>query len=469
MLFSSLIFLWVFLPLTIIAMLAAGGKYANYVLLAASLIFYAWGEPVYILLMLFSIVFNWACGLAIDRRESAKAKKRLLTFAVCINLLLLGYFKYFGMLASLFASLFSAAPNIGTAALPIGISFFTFQAMSYVIDVYRGECRAEKNLANVALYVSFFPQLIAGPIVKYKDISEQLRSREVTSDGFTAGIRRFVYGLAKKVLIAHVLAQSVDSIYALELADMTGTMAWAAAIMYAFQIYYDFSGYSDMAIGLAAMCGFKLKENFNYPYIACSVRDFWRRWHISLSEWFRDYLYIPLGGSRRGKARTAVNLLIVFALTGLWHGAGINFILWGLWHGLFMIIERLGWEKILKKVKFLGWLYTMAVVGFGWVIFRVENLNKAFGCIRIMLSPLSHRLSSVFTAQLIDDKTIFALTAAVLCCGIMQLLLKKERIREAVEKMKFSSAEAVFCFILLVLCILSLAANTYNPFIYYRF
>ena len=332
MVFSSMLFLWVFLPVVLILSRIVPKKGQNLLLLLASLIFYAWGEPKYILLMLAAIFVNYFIVLLMDR--FGKAKHLLLLAAVVFNVGMLGVFKYtdfFIDLANQIAG--NAVFELKNIALPIGISFFTFQAMSYVFDYYRGEYAAEKNPLNVALYISFFPQLIAGPIVKYRDIRLQIRDRSISGEKTVAGIRRFVYGLAKKVLIANTLAAAVDQIYALDPVHITGPVAWFAAAGYMLQIYYDFSGYSDMAIGLGKMFGFDITENFNYPYISTSIREFWRRWHISLGAWFKDYVYIPLGGNRKGEARTCINLMIVFAITGFWHGAALAFLFWGIYHG----------------------------------------------------------------------------------------------------------------------------------------
>ena len=315
MLFSSMIFLWLFLPITFLGSKIVGKKYVNFLLLIASLIFYAWGEPIYVLLMLCSILINWLSGLLIVK--NLKYRSLILFFNVIINLFLLGYFKYAGMFVRTWNSIIKIVripePEI---ALPIGISFFTFQALSYVVDVYRGEVKAQKNILNLALYISFFPQLIAGPIVKYREIEKQIDNREINMSKTAEGVRRFIYGLSKKVLVSNILAKSAGLIFAMPLEEVTGVMAWIASVLYLFQIYYDFSGYSDMAIGLGKMFGFEFSENFNYPYMSLSIREFWRRWHISLSTWFREYVYIPLGGNKKGQKRTYINLMIVFFLNG---------------------------------------------------------------------------------------------------------------------------------------------------------
>ena len=354
MLFSSMVFVWIFLPIVffgnfILQKLFSkrfGNRPANAWLLLGSLFFYAWGEPIYVFLMLASITLNWLSGLVLVK---VPFKKTVVFVSVALNLALLGYFKYAGMLVSTVNALMHREFTVPEISLPIGISFFTFQALSYVIDVYRGEAEVQKNWFKLALYVSFFPQLIAGPIVKYKDVNDQIDNRTISLTQTAAGIRRFIYGFSKKVLIANVMGLCADTLYGMNIGEMTGLMVWIASISYTLQIYFDFSGYSDMAIGLGKMFGFEFKENFNYPYRSHSIREFWRRWHISLSSWFPDYVYIPLGGNRKGQVRTYINLFIVFFLTGIWHGASWTFVFWGIYHGIFCIIERLGLEKLLKR------------------------------------------------------------------------------------------------------------------------
>ena len=339
MVFSSMVFLWVFLPIVfVLAFLIRKPRYQNVLLVIASLIFYAWGEPRYVLLLLFSIVMNWLFGLAID--GFGKQKKLWLILNILANLGLLGYFKYGNLFISTI-NRFRPGQELPllSVTLPIGISFFTFQALSYTIDLYRGKFKVQKNLLHMALYMCLFPQLLSGPIVKYKDIYTELTERTMTREKVALGFRRFLYGLGKKVIIANVLGEVVDTLYGMDPGAMGSGAAWCAAILYTLQIYYDFAGYSDMAIGTAQLFGFNYPENFNYPYISSSIQEFWRRWHISLSTWFRDYLYIPLGGNRKGKYRTYLNLWIVFAVTGFWHGARWTFLGWGLYHGFFMMIE----------------------------------------------------------------------------------------------------------------------------------
>ncbi len=474
MLFSSMVFVWIFLPVVLAgSFLLRKPRFVNPFLVLASLFFYAWGEPVNVLLMLFSIVLNYCAGRLLARFEKNdpyEVKKLILTLDIVLNLALLAYFKYLGLLVeginAVLSLLRGGALAVPSVALPIGISFFTFQALSYVVDVYRGQVPAQKKLINVALYISFFPQLIAGPIVRYREINDQIEDRRVTWDGFALGIRRFIYGLSKKVLIANVLARGADALYKLDIKNVTGGMAWLAAILYTFQIYYDFSGYSDMAIGLGRMFGFRFSENFNYPYLSRSIREFWRRWHISLSAWFREYVYIPLGGNRRGRARTYLNLLIVFLLTGVWHGAGLSFILWGLYHGFFSVLERLGLGKALKKLGALGWLYAFLVVVFGWVLFRVEDVPAALQLMGRMLTPWRCTATRLYLYDYISRHMVMLLPLAFLGMGPLQALGEKTGLA---AKWKYSWIETVYCGALLALCIGALASSSYNPFIYFKF
>lgn len=356
MVFSSLPFLCIFLPAVFLLYTVIPSlKARNALLIVASLVFYAYGEPVYVLLMIFSSVLNYLCALwvAKDKRRKNRAA---LAVAVVINLGMLAVFKYAGMMVTTVNAVTGLALPVPQIALPIGISFFTFQALSYVIDVYRGVVEAQKNYFRILLYISFFPQLIAGPIVKYRDIASQIAERSQDLEKIARGLRRFVCGLAKKVLIANTMGQAADVIFAQDLGSLSAPSAWLGAVAYIFQIYYDFSGYSDMAIGLGLMFGFEFKENFNYPYGAANMQDFWRRWHISLSTWFKEYLYFPLGGNRKGKPRTALNRLIVFFCTGLWHGANWTFVIWGLWHGAFLLLEE--YVHVFKSFRVLSAAYT---------------------------------------------------------------------------------------------------------------
>ena len=353
MYFSSMTFLWIFLPATLLLYLLAERfqriALENFVLLSASLIFYAWGEPFYIFLLLFSVLMNYVFGRLLEA-ERPRFRKWILACGVLSNLGLLAFFKYFNFFAGYINRFLGQdAVPLSEFTLPLGISFYTFQAMSYVIDVYRKEVTAQRNFFSLLLYISLFPQLVAGPIVKYKDIEEQIKYRTKTDAKRAYGVKRFIYGLGKKVLISNVMGKYVDMVLAFETKQLSTGLMWLVMIMYAFQIYYDFSGYSDMAIGLGSMFGFDFKENFHYPYISKSVREFWTRWHISLSTWFKEYVYIPLGGNRNGKWRTYRNLFLVFLLTGFWHGAGLNFVFWGIFHGCFMVLERIGFGKECDK------------------------------------------------------------------------------------------------------------------------
>ncbi len=470
MLFSSMIFLWLFLPFTVIVNSLLNPRYSNVFLLIMSLLFYAWGEPVYVLLMLVSIIINWSAGLLIGKVK--RGKGALLGLDVILNLAILGVFKYYDFAAGSINSLFGREIlEIRNIALPIGISFFTFQALSYVIDLYRGRCLVQKNILNLALYISFFPQLIAGPIVRYSDIAQQIRSRRMTTEGFTVGFRRFIYGLGKKVIISNCMAQIADKVFALGGAELTTLSAWIGAFAYMMQIYYDFSGYSDMAIGLGKIFGFDFLENFNYPYLSRSIREFWQRWHISLGTWFREYVYIPLGGNRKGKLITVVNLLIVFLLTGLWHGANWTFVVWGLYHGLFQMIERLGFGKLLKKAGILANLYSLIVVLFGWVLFRADSISYALEYAHHMVAPWKYGFENALFVRplfLLSVRDILIFAVAVLGVGPVQAITKKllPRIH---EKWKMSLAEIPFLTAILVYCIMLLASGTYNPFIYFRF
>ena len=465
MIFSSLLFLWIFLPVVILLYCIVGEKKRNILLLAASLFFYAWGEPIYILLMLLSIFINWYMGLILDRYSGGIRKAFLLVDTV-INLGILVYFKYYNFLVITLNKIFQWQLSVKQIALPIGISFFTFQAMSYIIDIYKKEYAAEKNIMNVALYISFFPQLIAGPIVKYADIREQIYHREWSADQFSIGFRRFIYGLAKKVIISNTLAQVVDEIAVIETAAVSSLMAWTAVFFYTFQIYYDFSGYSDMAIGLGNMFGFYLPENFSYPYMAKSVQEFWRRWHISLSSWFRQYVYIPLGGNRNGIWNTYRNLIIVFFLTGLWHGASWNFVLWGLFHGVFILIERMGVHRPLEKNKVISHMYLFAVVLIGWIFFRFEDMNVIIHYLTVMFFPWKQGEVIYSIHEFIGIKELFVLVAAVAGSGVIQFMAGK---CSWLMRFRNSSPEIIYCGILLVVCFTLLASNTYNPFIYFKF
>lgn len=466
MVFSSAIFLLLFLPIVYIINCFLTPKYSNCFLLIASLCFYAWGEPFFIFLMMISIIINWLIGRTIEANTGLK-RKMALVVGVIVDLSLLGYYKYAGFVVSIINSIFKKevllVPHI---VLPIGISFFIFQAISYIADVYKNETAASKSIINVALYISFFPQLIAGPIVKYRDINRQITNRIVSLEGTAAGFKRFVYGLGKKVLIANILGLCVDIIYSYDISLLDGKMAWIGALAYTFQIYYDFSGYSDMAIGLGKMFGFDILENFNYPYMSRSVSEFWRRWHISLGTWFREYVYIPLGGNKKGRIRTYINLIIVFFLTGLWHGADFSFILWGLYHGFFSIIERIGLRKYLDKSRIVSTLYCFLIVNFGWVFFRAEGILNGIRYILRMVLPWKYAVTNpISTWNYANRITINAFILAILGAGILKAIVPKK----LVLYWKDSVIEALFILFVLLLCLTYIASDTYNPFIYYQF
>lgn len=475
MLFSSMVFLWIFLPIIMVCHFFIKEKYRNYLLLLASLIFYAWGEPKYIILMLVSITLNYWFGIAIDQCINIKYEKVLLILSIASNLGILLYFKYFNFIVENINTVFDGNITSRTIILPIGISFYTFQALSYVIDVYRGKhgnsiVKVQKNYLNLALYVSFFPQLIAGPIVKYKDIQDQIEHRVISSQKVAYGIRRFVFGLGKKVLISNILAYTADSIFELSTTELSMPIAWLGIICYTLQIYYDFSGYSDMAIGLGKIFGFDFVENFNYPYVSQSIQEFWRRWHMSLSTWFREYLYIPLGGNRKGINRTYINLLIVFLATGVWHGASWNFIIWGLFHGLFLIIERMKLGEILKKNRFksINHIYTLLVVMIGWVFFKATGLKQAINYLLVMFVPgmLVEGKTNIYAY--LDREVVLVLVIAILGCGIIQKKFEGITRRIFDESMTYSY-EIVVLPIILMLCIMNLINSSYNPFIYFQF
>ena len=473
MVFSSLPFQFFFLPLFFLAYFAVKKrKTRNIVLLAFSMFFYAWGEPVYVLLMMFSIACNFVFGYFIAKNSDDKKKaKYFLIASVVVNLLLLGIFKYADFIIGnlrLIPALSWMEP-LGLA-LPIGISFYTFQAMSYTIDLYKGDTKVQKNIASFGAYVAAFPQLIAGPIVRYRDIAGEIDERSETTDEFAAGLRRFTAGLAKKILIANTMAEACDGIlakYGTGFAGSIGALGmWFAIVAYALQIYYDFSGYSDMAIGLGRMMGFHYLENFNYPYISKSVTEFWRRWHISLSSIFRDCVYIPLGGNRVKTPRWIFNMMVVWLLTGLWHGAQWTFIVWGVYFGALLIFEKLVLKDILQKLPVLGHIYTIAAFMFGWVIFRAESLPH-IGTILSAMFGASGPGSALELAEngMLKPAYIFMMAAGIICSVPVS-----KKIKEFLEKGKKTAyiidAASV---VALILCIMMLAQGAYNPFIYFRF
>ncbi len=483
MVFSSTVFLFFFLPFTLVAYFVAGNRVRNLVLLLASLFFYAWGENIFVLLMLVSIGLNYAFGMGIARAQ-ARGGSGLpaLIVALVANLGLLAFFKYCNFavdnLNRLLAVLQQQPIEMETVHLPIGISFFTFQAISYVIDVYRKEAQAQQNPVDIALYIALFPQLIAGPIVRYHDIVRQITGRVCRSADVVYGVQRFIIGLSKKVLIANVLGQAADYIFSLPTETIPMSLAWMGALSYTLQIYFDFSGYSDMAIGLGRMFGFTFLENFNYPYFASSVRDFWRRWHISLSSWFRDYLYISLGGSRKGVKRTYVNLLVVFFLCGLWHGASWTFVIWGLYHGCFLILERLrSVDSFLKSLpRFICHFYAVLVAVIGWVFFRAETIGYALGYLKAMVNPSTPALynSQLFLNMNHEYYVVFfiGLIGATPLCQHLYLQVRKrfaDNGHLGYGQSVAAAAELIILALLFLYSIASVMGGAYNPFLYFRF
>ena len=491
MLFSSMVFIWGFLPIVLvlnflIGLLVPGAqlkiKIKNIMLLLASLVFYAWGSVYYVFIMITSIIVNFLGGYFIDKYRESKCKGFILFIDIALNLLILIYFKYFNLIIIIIENIRNIGGNTivnvynmltmhGTGALgfkevvlPIGISFFTFQSMSYVIDVYRKDAEVKKNILDFGLYVALFPQLIAGPIVKYKDVEYDINNRTENLDKFASGVKRFCYGMGKKVIIANTMAELADSIWALNVGNIGLIIAWCGIFAYALQIYYDFSGYSDMAIGLGRMFGFNFKENFNYPYISLSIQEFWRRWHISLSTWFKEYVYIPLGGNRTGN--TYVNLFIVFLLTGIWHGANFTFIAWGILYGIILVIERIFLGKLLKwnKLKIINVIYVLVIVNVLWVFFRADNIYVALDYIKSMFT-LESKYSLI---NFLSMKIIIAFVCGVLFMGPHYVIFNK-----LYEKIKYNLLvnliDTIIYISLLIYSIITITSGTYNPFIYFQF
>ena len=467
MVFSSLEFIFVFLASVLAVYYLVPPKARNIVLLLFSLVFYGWGEPVYVLLLLFSSVLNWGYSLYIIGRDLDSKPKRAkvtLIVSIVINLALLGVFKYYDFFAGTLNSLLGRGvfPTLGLT-LPIGISFYTFQALSYVIDVYRRDARVQKNIAAFGTYVTLFPQLIAGPIVRYADVDDQLRERTHSLTLFASGCRTFICGLAKKILLANAAGAMWNSLSAAAEPDALG--AWLAIVFYTFQIYFDFSGYSDMAIGLGKMFGFSFRENFYYPYVSESITEFWRRWHISLSTWFREYVYIPLGGNRKGVGRTYFNLFCVWLLTGLWHGASWNFVLWGLYYFALLVIEKTFLLRLLERApKFLRHIYSMAAVIFGWLLFVIEDVSSIGAYLSRMFGG-----TGVFATQI----TVYELVRNLVFLAILILAStpapKKLWYKLYSKGTPWRIVQSVVCAIAFVLCIAYLVDSSYNPFLYFRF
>ncbi|MBR0501904.1 MAG: MBOAT family protein [Paludibacteraceae bacterium] len=467
MVFSSLYFLFVFLPLAFLLYFITPVKYRNYTLLVESLFFYSFGEGKLVILLMFSSVFNYYVAKWIQ-----KERKKGILLSLVVNLGILFCFKYLNFTLNniiwMFGLLHIYCPiPVLNIILPIGISFYTFQALSYCIDVYYGKVEPSQKYINFATYLCMFPQLVAGPIVRYTDIEKQMDDRHAKLDRIASGVERFIIGLGKKVLIANTMAGVVDGIFEMQVNDLSSSMAWVGILAYTFQIFFDFSGYSDMAIGLGRIFGFEFLENFNYPYIAKSVKDFWRRWHISMSSWFKDYLYIPLGGNRLGNVRTYINLSIVFIVTGFWHGASWHYIAWGMFHGFFLVIERIGFGKVLEKIPVVfQHLYTLLVVTIGWVFFRSNTTAQAFGYIKKLFSFSSGSPETIWQANMLV--TAFELVVFILAIFFSLPLAKKWLERHANN----IYVQWGWMFILLMIFVCSVVfinSSGYNPFIYFRF
>ncbi len=474
MVFSSLLFLFRFLPVVLILYFISPKILRNGILFIVSLIFYAWGEPVYITIMLFSTLVDYIHGILIDKAKSSgkiKRAKILVASSVIINLSLLCFFKYTDFFINTFNNITGLAVPLLNLPLPIGISFYTFQTMSYSIDIYRGKAKLQKNIINFGTYVTLFPQLIAGPIVQYNTIADQLTNRQETFDKFSYGIQRFITGLGKKVLLANNIGLIWTEISSQDIINLPVLTAWIGITAFAFQIYFDFSGYSDMAIGLGSMFGFRFLENFNYPYMSRSITEFWRRWHISLSSWFRDYLYIPLGGNRKGLIRQIFNIIIVWAATGIWHGAGFNFLFWGLYFGFILILEKSFLLNLLNKLpKIIRHIYTILIVWVGWVIFAFDNFNNGIIYLKAMFG-LNH-------AGILDNGSIYYLYTNIIllivliigCTDIPKkcfnristVILAKQQVLQTI-------LQCVFIIVIFTVCTAYLVDSSYNPFLYFRF
>lgn len=476
MLFSSSVFLFYFLPIVLGLYFISPRFLRNIILLVASLFFYAWGEPKYILIMLISITMNYFFGLWVDRyRDDAKRIKATMIAMVIANIGMLGVFKYTGFFVQNTNSLFGLNLNDPEIPLPIGISFFTFQAMSYVIDVYRKDGKVQRNPLDLALYIALFPQLIAGPIVRYQTVADEINDRRETLDDFVSGIQRFVIGLGKKMILANSCGYVADQVFDYSADGMSTSLAWIGIIAYSLQIYFDFSGYSDMAIGLGRMFGFHFLENFNYPYISKSVSEFWRRWHISLGSWFRDYVYIPLGGNRSGEWKTYRNLAIVWTLTGVWHGASWTFVAWGAYYGVFIMLERAFLGKWLAKIPaVLAHMFTLFVVVIGWVFFRADNFPYAIEYLRTMFALNDTRLVDTAAQFYVVQYGVVIVIAMIAATPIPKWLAAKFLrfevdgtsliVRQSVAMVRVLSVAILFA-----ISISYVVASTFNPFIYFRF
>lgn len=468
MVFSSLIFLFLFLPITLLAYYISPKRGRNLILLIVSLIFYAWGEPVYIAIMVFSMFFDYTNGILIDKFRNQKNKARAVMIgSIAVNLGILCFFKYYGFFVDNLNGLFNLGIQRMNLPLPIGISFYTFQTMTYTIDVYLGKVPVQKNIINFGAFVTMFPQLVAGPIVRYEDIHKQLDNRTESIGMFGEGVEIFISGLAKKVLLANNIGIIWSQVKATPIHELSVVSAWIGIVAFTFQIYFDFSGYSDMAIGLGKMLGFTLPKNFDYPYMSKSVTEFWRRWHISLGSWFREYVYIPLGGNRCSIPKQLRNLFVVWFLTGFWHGADWNFIIWGLYYGIILIIEKFILKDWLKKMPvFFNHLYTMVLVIIGWVFFEFENMSQGIGFIKTMFGLGGNAFAD--KAAVYYLYTNILLFIALIICSTPLLKRAVSSMREKM-RMAGSIVVPVIYFILIFLSTAYLVNESYNPFLYFRF
>lgn len=471
--FSSILFLFTFFAIVLVAYFIVPKKLRNLILFVSSLIFYAWGEPIYVVIMLFSTVVDYSHGILVDRFKKAgnKHKAKLVVISsMVINLALLGFFKYSDFLIGNVNSIFGATIPLLGLALPIGISFYTFQTMSYTIDVYRGQAEVQRNIISFGAYVALFPQLIAGPIVQYKTIAKQLNSRSHTASGFSVGVSRFMMGLGKKVLLANNIGYLWEQVSAMDLNTLPALTAWLGIIAFSFQIYFDFSAYSDMAIGLGKMFGFDFLENFNYPYMSKSITEFWRRWHISLGTWFREYVYIPLGGNKKGIAKQIRNILIVWLLTGIWHGASWNFVAWGVYFGIILIIEKMFLLRQLEKAPtFVRRIYTLSLVLFSWVIFALDDFSVVLTYFKAMFGLNGAGLLNNQTVYLFTTNIIILIVLIIASTGypkkwVEALFAKFESYKLSLQVIKNVVFIGVF-----LLSLAYLVNASYNPFLYFRF
>ncbi len=470
MVFSSMVFIFMFLPAVVVLYYVFPWRtWRNTLLCISSLFFYAWGEPVYVIIMLLSVLLNYVSGILLEKARGKKTSAFILTLSVLLNLSALFFFKYADFFIANINALFSLRIKPVNLPLPIGISFYTFQALSYVIDVYRKRIKPQKNPVYLAMYISFFPQLIAGPIVRYTDIQNDINSRKESLTGFASGLMQFFLGLASKVILANNLAVFADSVFS-DYSEASSIIMWLAAVSYMLQIFFDFAGYSIMAIGLGRMFGFSFPRNFNKPYTATSVTDFWRRWHITLSSWFRDYVYIPLGGNRCHPARHVFNIFVTWLLTGFWHGAEWNFILWGVYYAFFLLIEKYLLSKLLSKKGFSAVyrLVTLLIVLVGWVLFRVESLGGIASVLGLMFSFRAEGTVMYIVEHAADCGRMFYIIPGVLAASALPGFLAR-KIQDNVSPSVCLTLKAVASFVLFVVSVLFLIASSYNPFIYFRF